>query len=319
MSYGVTPGPVNVVQLPTPPSAVRPDPSQAEPYDFARPTKIPRDQLRALQMCLETFTRRLTTLFTSGLRQVCAVEQVALEQMAYDDYISEFEGAAVLAPIALEPLQGTTILQLPVESALVCVDHLLGGPGGEQPQRLPTDVETALLRQLFDQVLGVLRYAFEPIVSVVPALGTIEYNPQFVQAAGPGDPVIVARLELRIGDLSDAASLCLPLAALSAVLASATSHGHDDSGQGSTRSAATARLEDTISTTPLSVAVSFPPLALDPSEVLALQPGDILPLRHPVTASLAVGVDGARFGSAVAGRAGDRLAVLIVPSSEATS
>lgn len=315
----MTPAPVNVVQLPTSVGAVRPDPIGAEVYDFGRPTKVPRDQLRALQMCLETFTRRLTTLFTSSLRQVCAVEQVALEQMAYDDYVSEFEGAAVLAPITLEPLQGTTILQLPVESALVCVDHLLGGPGGEQPQRLPTDVETALLRQLFDQVLGVLRYAFEPIVSVVPSLGAIEYNPQFVQAAGPGDPVIVARLELRIGDLADAASLCMPLGSLSAVLAAATSNTHDDPALGSARSASTARLEDTIGTTPVSVAVSFPPLALDPTTVLGLRPGDLLPLRHSVTVPLAVGVDGARFASAVAGRTGDRLAILVVPPPEATS
>lgn len=310
---GVT-GAVNVVRLPTPPSAVQ-APGRgvgAQPYDFARPAKIPRDQLRALQVCLDTFTRRLTTLFTSTLRQVCTVEPIAIEQMTYEDYISAFDGPALLAPIVVEPLPGTAILQFPVETALQCVDHLLGGPGGEQPQRLPTDVETALLRQLFEQVLGVLRYAFEPIASVAPVLGAIEYNPQFVQAAGPGDPVIVVRLDLVLGATAGDASLCLPLAPMAAVLSAATSSG-GDAAASVAPTADTLRLEQTLGTVPVVAAASFPQLRLDPADLLSLQVGDVLRLGRSVTAPLLLAVDGVGFGHVVAGRAGDTLAVLVVP------
>ncbi|MGH3494946.1 MAG: hypothetical protein ACRDQ1_17155, partial [Sciscionella sp.] len=43
------------------------------PYDFRRPSKLSREHIRMLQMAYETFARRMTTLLTSGLRQVCPV------------------------------------------------------------------------------------------------------------------------------------------------------------------------------------------------------------------------------------------------------
>ena len=44
-------------------------------YDFRHPTKLSREHARILQVITETFARRLTTLLTSGLRQLCHVDE----------------------------------------------------------------------------------------------------------------------------------------------------------------------------------------------------------------------------------------------------
>ena len=77
-----------------PPPAVTPIRPGANPtpvtrgpvaYDFRRPAKLSREHVRSLQVAHETFARRLTTLLTSGLRQVCHVELGEVTQQNYDE------------------------------------------------------------------------------------------------------------------------------------------------------------------------------------------------------------------------------------------
>ena len=66
---------------------------------------------------------------------------------------------------------------------MAAIDHMLGGPGGAQPERPLTDIEMPLLRGLLDRMLGELRYALRAASSAIsPSCAGIEYNPQF--AAG---------------------------------------------------------------------------------------------------------------------------------------
>lgn len=288
----------------------------AVPYDFLRPTKLPRDQMRLLHVCLDTFTRRLTTLLTSGLRQVSQVDLLSLEQMAYDEYISGLSSPTVLAPITLEPLPGTAILQFELHTALQCIDHMLGGPGGSQPDRLPTEVETGLLRGLLEKMLGVLRYALQPAVALLPSLGTLEYNPQFAQAAGPSEPMMIARMAFVIGTNRTNASLCLPLGGLGPRLAASLGHTGEDLGGNAGRSETARRLHGTIGTTPVPVSVGFRAIPVNPALILDLKVGDVLPLRHRVADPLVVGTGGQVVARALAGRSGDQLAALVVNPPE---
>ena len=53
---------------------------------------------------------------------------------------------------------------------MTAIDHMLGGPGGAQPERPLTEVEMPLLRGLLERMLGELRYGFEQLVDITPKL-----------------------------------------------------------------------------------------------------------------------------------------------------
>src|SRR4051794_14985433 len=137
-----------------PVSELRPTASRTPPrnavvaYDFRRPTKLSREHVRMLQMAFETFARRLTTVFTSGLRQVCQVTIIEINQQTYDEYVSGLATPTLLVPITLPPLEGTGVLELSLPVALAAIDHMLGGPGGTQQTRALTDIESGLFRGL---------------------------------------------------------------------------------------------------------------------------------------------------------------------------
>jgi flagellar motor switch protein FliM len=282
------------------------------PYDFRRPTKLSREHVRMLQIAYETFARRLTTLLTSGLRQVCSVTVVDITQQSYEEFVTGLAPLTLMAPIAVPPLAGTGVLEFSLPTALTAIDHMLGGPGGTQLARPLTDIETTLLRGLLEQMIGVLRYSFEPIVAIDPELGAIEYNPQFVQAAGATDGVVVAAFDMVVGSESCRATLCLPLAPLLPRLMA--QRVRSDGGADARLAAETAalRLRERLGDVPVDVTVLFHPVALSPSRILSLAEGDVLPLRHRVGVPLTVQAGGITFAQAIAGKSGSLLAALIV-------
>ena len=286
------------------------------PYDFRRPSKLSREHIRALQMAYETFARRMTTLLTSSLRQVCQVAVTDISQQSYEEYVTGLESQTLLAPLTLAPLAGTGVLEFSLPVALAAIDHMLGGPGGQQAPRTLTDIETTLMRGLLDQTVATLRYALEPIVAVSPALGPIEYNPQFVQAAGATDAVVVGEFEMVIGAEHCSMTLCVPLAPLLPRLMAQRPREGSDEVDPSAAETTARRLRERLGDVPLEVAVRFAPVALSPDRILTLAEGDLITLDHRSGAPLTLQAGGITFGSAVAGRSGNRLAALIVDTTQ---
>lgn len=279
-------------------------------YDFRRPTKLSRDSIRLLQVTFETFARRLTTLLTSGLRQVCHVSPTDISQQSYDEYVTGRQAPTLMVQVAMPQLPGTAVLEFSLPVALAAVDHMLGGPGGDQQVRPLTDIETSLIDGLLDQILGVLQYSFEPLVSVRPTRGAIEYNPQFVQIVGASDAVLVALFDMTIGSQKCELSLCFPLAPLLPRLAR-----NDTDALGAAADDETASLRERLSERfgdmPIDVSVEFVPTRLSTTDILSLAVDDVIPLTHRVGTPLAVRVGDVTYATAVAGRSGKQLAALI--------
>jgi flagellar motor switch protein FliM len=281
------------------------------PYDFRRPTKLSRDHARALQMSYETFARRLTTLLTSGLRQICQVSLVAIEHHSYEEYIATLDPMTVLSVLDIDPLPGTAVMALSVPTALACVDHMLGGPGGDQPTRQLTDIEAGLLRGLIEQMLGVLQYASESTTGMKPTLRNIEYNPQFVQAAGASDGMIVISFDMRVGSQVCVTTLCLPFASILPRL----SVGRERATTAAERLAhehSATQVRRALGSVPVEVSVTFDSIELTPAQIGRLEPGDVISLNHRVTSPLKIESAGTTFAHALAGRQGSRLAGLVV-------
>src|SRR3982750_1851504 len=114
------------------------------PYDFRRPIKLSRDHVRTLQTAFETYARSCGTLLTTRLRVVSSVALASIEQLNYDEYVQSLANPTVIALVSLDPLPGTVLMEMSSSVTMTCLDHLLGGPGGPQPERPLTEVEVPL-------------------------------------------------------------------------------------------------------------------------------------------------------------------------------
>ncbi len=287
--------------------------SGPQAYDFRRPNKFSREHVRALQIVNETFARQFANVLASTLRAVSSVTLTSVDQLTYDEYIRSTEAPTYLAILSLDPLPGAGILHLPLPVAMAAVDRLLGGSGaGSYPKRPLTDIESGLVRGLTQRVLRELSYAFESLVAIDAQLVVQESNPQFAQVAAPTEMVVVASFDMRIGDQTGQATLCLPYSSLQHVLDGFVGKTQFGGQAPDERIDAQNKLTQRLQGASVDVTVAFNTITLSSGDIVGLAPGDVVPLQHGFDAPLTVRVAGVPCYAAVAGRKGKRLACLVV-------
>jgi flagellar motor switch protein FliM len=287
---------------------------EAVPYDFRRPVKLSREHSRTLQIAFETFARQASTVMTSALRSVCQFTLISGEQVTYSEYVETLPDPSYLTVFTIDPIQQPVVLHMPLAATMVCVDHLLGGPGTrEQPERPLTDLESAVVGGLFERLVAEVRYAFASLVTVTPRIVGVEYSPQLAQVAAAADTMVVARMILQQGEAEYDVSLCLSFNALLPYISSSSSDVVSERERAK-RADASARLAEGFQDVPVDVGVRFRSTTTDPVELATLAVGDVIRLRHPAEAPLDVTAADVVFAHAAPGSHGQRLACLIVPS-----
>ncbi|MHB1137598.1 MAG: flagellar motor switch protein FliM [Microthrixaceae bacterium] len=286
-------------------------------FDFRRPNKLNRDQLRSLQIIHETFSGQFSTMLSSSLRSVCVLSVETIEELTYDEYVRDIDIPTYMSILSLEPLKGAGILHLQVDGAMTIVEMLLGGSGGGAlPVRPLSEIESSVVRLITDRGLKELAYAFETVTEINPAVIAVESNPQFVQLASPGDMVVVVSFRLRIADVIETeVSLCYPYGTIQPLLEKMDGQSSLRNGDAEAAAATAEKLAGRITEVPVDVSVVFEPTSMRSREILALRTGDILTLEHPAGALLTANVDGVPLFTVRPARKGKRVAAQVVDTA----
>jgi flagellar motor switch protein FliM len=291
--------------------------SGPHPYDFRHPIKLSREHTRIMQIALEGYARQVTTLFTSTLRTVSEVSLARINQQTYAEYVESLPDTTYMTLFSIDPIPGSGVLEMPIQMAMTCVDHLLGGPGtSEQPNRPLTDIERKLMAKLVERLMAELSYALQPIVATAAEPTGVEYAPQFAQAASATDVVVVISFDVSIGDTTHAATLCLPFSPMLPYLAEASGAGAMSLRERAVRAEAAANLTETVQDVPMDVAVRLRPTRMDPEQLWSLDIGSVLVLDHPKDAPLDVAVGSTVFAHATTGVKGRHMAARVVSTAE---
>ncbi|WP_448059131.1 flagellar motor switch protein FliM [Cellulomonas hominis] len=291
-----------------------------EPYDFRRPMTMAREHARVLEMAFETFARQWGTQMTARLRVLSQVTFDGLSLRTYDEYVRSLPPTTAMVLCTVEQTRQTAVVQFPVGTGMVWIDYLLGGPGtgdgGAAESREFTEIELTLVRSLLQATLSDLTYAFAALQPLDVTVRSVQYNPQFVQAAPASDAVLVSSFTLRVGEREDAATFMVPAELLLSALRVNEGAGGRSPEDQRVHDAALVDLEAAVQEVPVEVSVRFAPVIVHPREVVGLAVGDVLPLSHPQSKPLDVVVDGVVLARAAAGNSGSRLACMVVTVEE---
>lgn len=187
-----------------------------EIYDFRRPDKFSKDQLKSLQMLHETFTRSCASALAAYLRAQVHLELSSLEQVPYEEYLRPID-RSVFVVFSMPPLHGQAVLEMEFSLVFSMLDRLLGGPGKSIPRSNLTEIERPLVERIFENVFTALKSAWEGLLPLNPTQESMETSSAFVQIAPPGDIVVTILFEVKVGDQRGAFSLCIPYVTLKGI------------------------------------------------------------------------------------------------------
>jgi flagellar motor switch protein FliM len=180
-------------------------------YDFKRPDKFSKDQIRTVAMMHETFARLVTTTLSARLRALAHVHVASVDQLTYEEFIRSIPNPTTIAVIVMEGLKGSAVLEIDPSVTFAIIDRSFGGRGvGPTPARDITDIECATMEDIVARTLPNLREAWADVIDLRPRLGQIETNPQFAQVVPPSEMVVLVTLETAIGDVTGMINLCIP-------------------------------------------------------------------------------------------------------------
>jgi flagellar motor switch protein FliM len=180
-------------------------------YDFRRPDKFSKDQMRAIQMIHESFSRTLTTSLSTMVRSMVSVEVVAVDQLAYDEFINSLVQPTVIGVLEMYPLSGNAILEVNNQLTFAIIDRLLGGKG--EPLRKPrdlTDIERTVMERVMMKILEHLEESWSTVVDIRFRFETMENNPFFVQVCPGSDMVLLVTMKIQIGEIQGIMNFCIP-------------------------------------------------------------------------------------------------------------
>ncbi len=180
-----------------------------ETYDFRRPDKLSKDQLRTLQMVHESFARLSTSALSAFLRTPVQVELMSVDQVPYEEYLRTVN-ESVFTIVNLAPLSGQSLLEVEFTIAFAMIDRMLGGAGKPLTRTALTEIEKPLVSHLAEKMLSALRSAWESIVILHPKVEYVETSAQFINIVPPTDIVVTLLFEIRFGEHRGAMSLCIP-------------------------------------------------------------------------------------------------------------
>ncbi len=298
------------VESEEPKSAI--DKRKVKIYDFKRPDKFSKDQLRTLQMIHETFARLSTTSLSAQLRALVSVHVASVDQLTYEEFIRSIPNPTTLGIINMDPLKGSAIFEIDPSITFTIIDRLFGGEG--QPMKTNrelTEIEQSVMESIIVRLLTNLREAWATVIDLRPRLSQIETNPQFAQIVPPTDMVVLTTFETKVGEVEGMMNFCIPYITIEPIVTKLSAQYWYSSIRKGASSENFEMIKERLNTVYLPVSVELGSTELPVRDILQLKVGDVIKLDTKVTADLKVKVvDRVKF-TAKAGIVGVKKAVQI--------
>jgi flagellar motor switch protein FliM len=263
-------------------------------YDFKRPERISKDQMRALQMLHETFARNYGASLSGFLRTIVEVRVADAEQMTYSEFIASLPNPTSFNLVESDGLDGQLCLEISPLIIYPIIDRLLGGSNHDVfiPQRAMTLIETRLIQKILDRGMAALTEAWESVKKLEFKLGDMESNPQIVQIVPPNEVVVVIGFEIKTTNRAGTMSLCIPFNVIEPLIDDLSAQSWVLAGKHCNQSHWGHMIARQISDAVMEVSGILGRTTITMSDLRTLEVGDVITTEKPAKSPVVLAVEG---------------------------
>src|SRR5580704_10468016 len=182
---------------------------QVSVYDFKRPERVSKEQMRAFQAMHEGFSREFGAVLSGMLRTIVEVKLISVDQLTYGEFVFSLENMTCFNVMRAEGLDGHMILDLTPSIIFPIVDRLLGG-GKAAKYSIPSRPLTEIELRLIERAIEGLEKTWASVCELKLQVTQVESNPQLVQIVPPNEVIVLISFEITMGEIRGIMNLCIP-------------------------------------------------------------------------------------------------------------
>jgi len=262
------------------------------PYDFERPARLSRAQVKQLQRLYESALEGLTGVLSEHLRTPMEANVLGVRAVNFGSFTNILPTPTYVNIFRIKPYGYRGVLTLDIPFCLALVDRLLGGHGHttEEPRNL-TSIEIAVLDWPATMILDQLRTCWRGAQEIEFARESVRMDLNFAQIMHNSETVLRVTFALGGEIGSGEAHFCVPFTVLEQ--ARLLERLREEAlGSGSASEIDRQRARENIRSARIGLAAEIGTANLTIGEVLRLKPGQVVRLAAKAREPIVVKVGG---------------------------
>ena len=297
--------------------------SQVSVYDFKRPERVSKEQMRTFQGVHEGFSREFGAALSAMVRTIVECKLISVDQLTYSEFVFSLENPTCFTLLKAEPLDGHIIMDLNPSIIFPIIDRLLGGGrtlAQSVPRRPLTEIELNLVSRITDRAIAALKNAWGSVCDLNLAVTQVESNPQLVQIVPPNEVIVLVSFEISMGEMRGIMNLCIPFNTIEPLAGKLSANTWSTYTQKQPDRRQTLNLQTGVSNARVEMVVNLAATRLSAGELMGLAVGDVIVTENDSHGPLEVCIEGRPKFTGLAGLAKGhkavRIGVPIVPPDE---
>lgn len=186
-------------------------------FNFRRPDRVSKDQIRSLHFIHDRFARNATTSLAAFLRTSIELSVVSVEQFSYSEFLMALPDPTAFYAIGMRPADALGAIELNPAVAFAMIDRILGGTGESgAPQRALTEIEQNVVDSVIKVILDHLTETWRTVTDIRFHIHARETRPQMLQVASWNEVVVLLAFDLKVGETRGLLNLCVPASVIEA-------------------------------------------------------------------------------------------------------
>ncbi|MDR2883981.1 MAG: flagellar motor switch protein FliM [Deferribacteraceae bacterium] len=253
-------------------------PKKISVYDFRRPDRVSKEQLRSIRNLHDKFARNFSSNLSSFLRTITDISLVSVDQMTYGEFLMSLPDPTSFNIVSMIPLQGNAVLEINPSLIFPIVDKLLGGAGLPLFQvRELTQLEMTIIDGIIALILKDLEDVWKQVVPNVRMKKELSENsPHVIQIVAQNEVVVLIVFEVKFGEATGMMNLCLPAIILEPILGKISSQDWLIGAKKGRTGEYELRILELLETIKVPIFVELGRTSLSMQEILDLSDGDTI-------------------------------------------
>jgi flagellar motor switch protein FliM len=262
-------------------------------YDFRRPNKFSKEQMRTLQVVHENFARILANFLSAYLRTPVQIRLASVSQVTFEEFIFSLPTPTLMTIFNASSELGSAMLETNPQFVFPIIDLLFGGDG-ETPKKIRelTEIELTVMKRIILKIMENLRYAWEDIVEITPQIENMDTNPQFNQMIASNETVALITLSTQICKSEGLINVCFPYVTLEKVIGNLTAQHWFSTSQPLSKHSKQL-VENSLEQIEVEVSAILGSATIHVEDFLQLEVGDVILFEQKVDTPMTLLVEGA--------------------------